>query len=594
MISSWRKGGGRLAGAVAASLILTAAACGDQAKQVSSADPSSGMFMDGTAAPPSTLAGDYMAGRFAENHHDFDSASRYFTHALSIDPDGTELMQRSVLVLGAQGRVAAAAAIAQRLLSYDDDAAVGAVIIAVSHAKTGDWAGVERSFSVPPRNGLNKVVSPLVLAWARMGEKQPDAALEALAPLKEDSRDRPLYQLHAALINDQAGRPQAANQAFDDLIANGGANVLRAAQLAADFYNRNGETAKASGLMDAYIKAHPGVARFEIDPGSRPVSDATAGLAEALFGVAGSLSQGGAGDLALVFARLGLDLKPDFPLDQILVADILQSNGRLADANEVYRSIDPRAGLYWSAQLRVAANLDAMDQVDEAIRTLDALASQRPDRPDALVGLGDLLRHHQRWNDAAVAYGRAIAAIGPLKREDWTVFYARGIALDEAKQWDRAEADFKKALELDPNQPEVLNYLGYSWIERNQNIEQARGMIEKAAAERPTNGFIVDSLGWVFYRSGQYSKAVEVLERAVELEPEDAAINDHLGDALWAVGRFDEARFQWQRALVFRPEAELKATIEKKIKDGLPVQRGSGQASSAQIVGAHVAGAPAE
>jgi len=584
MKAGWNTGGRRWAGMVAVSLMLFMAACANQAKLVSSNDPSSGMSEDSEATLPFTLSGAYLAGRFGENHHDFDAASRYFTQGLSMDPDATELMQRSVLVLGAEGRIGDASAIAERLLLYDNDAAVGAVVIATVRAKSGDWAGAERSFAAAPRNGLNKVVSPLVIAWARMGQNHPDSALQALAPLKEDSRDRPLYALHAALINDLAGRTQAASQDYADLMTSGG-GVLRAVQLAADFYQRNGEAGKAMTLMESYARAHPGAARFEIEPGLHPVPDAKAGMAEALFGVAGSLSQGGAGDLALVFGRLALDLKPDFPLDQILVADVLQQNGQLAKANDVYQSIDPKAGIYWSAQLRMAANLDSMDKVDDAVRILNALAAQHPDRPDALVGLGDLLRHHRRWSEAASAYGRAIAAIGAPRQSDWSLFYERAMALDEAKQWGEAEADLKKALELDPTQPEVLNYLGYSWIERNENMDEARGMIEKAVAERPTNGFIVDSLGWVYYRTGQYTKAVDVLERAVELEPEDAAINDHLGDALWAVGRFDEARFQWQRALVFQPEPDLKTTIEKKLKSGLPIPHVAGQASSAQMTG---------
>jgi Flp pilus assembly protein TadD len=197
------------------------------------------------------------------------------------------------------------------------------------------------------------------------------------------------------------------------------------------------------------------------------------------------------------------------------------------------------------------------------------MAEQQPQQPDALIALGDLLRRHQRWTEAAGAYDRAIAVMGKPDRSQWPIYYARGVALERAGQWNRAEADLLKALELQPDEPQVLNYLGYSWIEQGTNMERARRMIERAVQQRPTDGFIVDSLGWAFYRSGDYPKAVEALERAVELHPEDATINDHLGDALWNAGRQDEARFQWQRALVFEPEPELKSEIERKLKVGL-------------------------
>ncbi len=223
-----------------------------------------------------------------------------------------------------------------------------------------------------------------------------------------------------------------------------------------------------------------------------------------------------------------------------------------------------------------------MGEVDAAVKTLEALAAQRPDRPDALVTLGDVLRRHKRWTEAVAAYDRAVASFDKPQREQWAVYYARGVALEREKKWDLAERDFLRALELEPDEPHVLNYLGYSWIEQGTNLDQAKRMIEKAVEQRPTDGYIVDSLGWALFRAGEYKKAVEALERAVELHPEDATINDHLGDALWKVGRHEEARFQWQRALVFDPEPELRSEIEQKLNQREPPSGAVGKNAAAR------------
>jgi len=242
--------------------------------------------------------------------------------------------------------------------------------------------------------------------------------------------------------------------------------------------------------------------------------------------------------------------------------------GRLDAANDMYSQIDASAPAQLVPQLRIANNYDELHRLDDAIHTLEAATTQYPDRPDALIELGDILRRHERWTEAIAAYDRALAQVGKPDRNDWPLFYARGIAEHEANQWPRAQEDFEHALALNPDQPDVLNYLGYSWVEKGVNLERAREMIEKALSQRPTSGFMVDSLGWLFFRTGQYDKAVAEMERAIELTPDDATINSHLGDTLAAVGRIEEARYQWKRALIYNPEPDLKAELERKIKDG--------------------------
>ena len=219
-------------------------------------------------------------------------------------------------------------------------------------------------------------------------------------------------------------------------------------------------------------------------------------------------------------------------------------------------------------RLRIASNLDRLDRTEEALTRLAALANDQPDQAEALINMGDILRRHERFDEAVQAYDRAVARIPKLEKRHWRLLYSRGIALERSKKWARAEADLLKALEFDPDQPFVLNYLGYSWVEKGMHLERARDMIKTAVKLRPNDGYIVDSLGWVLYQGGEYEAAVRELERAVELRPEDPIINDHLGDALWRVGRQQEARFQWRRALGLDPEPDTVPTIENKLKQG--------------------------
>ena len=197
------------------------------------------------------------------------------------------------------------------------------------------------------------------------------------------------------------------------------------------------------------------------------------------------------------------------------------------------------------------------------------MAQREPTRPDSLIALGDLLRGEDRFAEAEAAYTRALQRVPAIDRRHWRLLYARGIAYERTKRWPQAEADLLKALELEPEQPFVLNYLGYSWVDQGLNLDRAKAMLHRAVELRPEDGFIVDSLGWAYFRLGEHDKAVTYLERAVELEPGDPVINDHLGDGYWRVGRMREARFQWQRALTFEPEPELATVIQDKLVNGL-------------------------
>jgi len=186
------------------------------------------------------------------------------------------------------------------------------------------------------------------------------------------------------------------------------------------------------------------------------------------------------------------------------------------------------------------------------------------------MALGNIERERKQYGDCARTYGRGVDSIANPARSNWTLFYFRGICFERDKQWSKAEADLKKALELYPDQPHVLNYLGYSWVDQGANLDEGMRMIKRSVEQRPDDGYIVDSLGWAWYRLGKYDEAVKQLERAVELKPVDPTINDHLGDAYWRIGRTLEAKFQWSHAKDLKPEDEELKKIEGKIQNGLP------------------------
>jgi Flp pilus assembly protein TadD len=222
-----------------------------------------------------------------------------------------------------------------------------------------------------------------------------------------------------------------------------------------------------------------------------------------------------------------------------------------------------------SSDLQIGLDLAAQEKYDEAIAHLRKLVDAHPDDIEAYAALGDGLRASKKFAEAAVAYGKAIELSGAPTKTSWLLYYDRGICLERAKQWPRAEADLRQALTLSPDQPLVLNYLGYSWVDQGINIDEAFMMLRRAVDLRPKDGYIVDSLGWAFYRMARYDDAVRTLEKAIELKPNDPTINDHLGDAYWHVGRKLEATFQWAHARDMKPDPEDLPGILKKIQTGM-------------------------
>ncbi|MSO92447.1 MAG: tetratricopeptide repeat protein [Rhodospirillales bacterium] len=531
-----------------------------------------------------SLTGNYLAGRHAQAMRDTAAAAQYMSNALKLAGEETELLQRAFLLTIADGRIKDALPMARRLNQAQPNDTVAAYTLSVEDFKTGKFESAGKHVGKLPDTGINVFLAPLMSAWALAGRGKTDEAIEALSTLTRANGSPALRDLHAGIINELAGRNVAAETFYLKVTESETGVSLRVAQLLGGLYERTGQAPKAKALYQRYLDEHPGSnlldpAGANVDAGvvaGPGVKNAAEGAAEAFFTVASSLRQQNAAETALLMGQLALYLRPDFPIMQILIADILESQERLEAANAVYGSISGASPFAWNAKLRLASNLNRLEKTDEAATRLKSMAKENPSKAAPLVNLGDILRGRQRHPEAVEAYDQAVARIKSFERRHWSLLYARGIALERSKQWDRAEADFLKALEFEPEQPYVLNYLGYSWVEKGVHLDRAMTMIRRAVELRPNDGYIVDSLGWGYYQLGDFEKAVKELERAVELRPEDPVINDHLGDAYWKVGRKQEARFQWRRSLTLKPEPELIGTIESKLERGLVEAKSGG------------------
>jgi len=404
---------------------------------------------------------------------------------------------------------------------------------------------------------------------------QTDQALTELGVLSSASGFSALHDLHAALVLDLGGRKDEAAKHYAKLVDKEA--PLRVVQLVGNFYERNGRKDDARKLYEAFRADNPESLMIEpklkaLDEGKTAapvVGDAKQGLAEALFDLGSALHHEGAEETALLFGRIALHLRPELTLARLMIGDIMESRDHHADALTEYKALEKDPVLGWAARLRAAESLGRLERNDEAIAALEQLSTERPERTDALVRLGDLYRTVKRYDEAASAYTKALERIGKPEERHWAVLYARAMSYDKIDRWPDAERDLQAALALKPNEAYLLNYLGYSWVDRGLHLDKAKGMVEKAVELRPKDGYIIDSLGWALYRLGDFEGAVTKLERAVELKPTDATINDHLGDAYWRVGRRNEARFQWNRALRTADEEPLKEQIRAKLDKGL-------------------------
>lgn len=538
--------------------------------------------------PIDSPLGSYLAGRVARHERDMASAARYFARALADDPDNVNILRQTYLSLLSEGHTEEAVRLAKRVVELRPRAPIAGLTVVIDRVRAGDFKAARKIVEALPNQGYNTLLAPLISAWVASAQGRYADAFETLGKLDQSAAFTVFREYHTALIHDIAGNNDLAEAAYRRALEAQRHGNFRVVSAFGAFYERTGRPEKARALYTAYLANKPGSlwlapALARLASGKKPerlVRDAREGVAEALVGTASALNRENALDAALLYARLALYLRPGFDFADLLLGEILDGLNQPRRAIAAYEAVPASSPLRWSAELRVATDLNELGRTDEAIARLNRMASERTDRADALIALGDILRGRERWGEAVDAYDRALSRVDVRNRRLWRPLYARGISLERSKHWNRAEKDFLAALDLAPDQPFVLNYLGYSWVDKGINLDRALKMIKRAVELRPRDGYIIDSLGWAQFRLGDYADAVIQLERAVELQPDDPTINDHLGDAYWRAGRRIEARFQWRRALVLDPTDQgMISRIERKLRLGLPrnaVADGSG------------------
>ena len=521
-------------------------------------------------------SGNYLAGRFAGKHRDNAMAAEFYGRALKTDPNNAVILERTFLLELSSGNIKEAERLAARVIAQDGRNRTARIVMGLKDFKDGRQEEARQHWQSASHGPIGELTSALLTAWSFAAEKRTEEALGALKKLSRTDSFSIYQTFHAALIADVGGFTEEARQLYERAYSSAGSS-LRVVQAYGSFLSRHGDKEKARGIYETYAKStnrHPLISKVldEDKSGEVPgpmVASPREGAAEAMFGLASALADESGIDFAIIYAQMTLDLKPVFPIALTLLADIYEDAKLYQLAIDVYERIPKDSPLRENADIQIALDLNQLDKTDDARKRLEKLIERDPTRYQPKVTLANILRGRSMFKEAAEAYSKAIGLIEKVEQRHWTVFYFRGICYERSKQWPKAEADFRKALELQPDQPLVLNYLGYSWVEQRHNLDEAFKMIRKAVELRPNDGYIVDSLGWAHYQLKQYDKAVEHLERAVELRPEDPVINDHLGDAYWRVGRKVEARFQWRHAKDLKPEPENLEKIKLKLENGL-------------------------
>lgn len=526
-----------------------------------------------------SLLGAYLAARHARVRSDLTAAADYYKRALVRDPGNELLVKQAFIVEAADGNMARAAELAQEVLTREPNYLWARIFLGVRDYKAGLKDKAEAHFKAAATAPVGELTGTLARAWVRLSANDGKGALELVEGIKAVDSAQYFYLLHKGLIADLAGERAAARAAFDKLVELDpkGFRALLAITghlaKAQDF-----ETARKA--VQRYVTLtqggnNPLVKALLSDLGAnkevpRLVANADQGLAEVFYSLGEQLAAEGRLDVGAMFLQIALDLRPGYENAQLMLASVQEVGRRFEIANKTYESISSNSPLVSEVRIRQAMNLNRLEKVDEAKLILDKMIGEDPTNIRPLTAAGDLMRAHKRFAEAVDYYTRAIKLIDKPTKQHSSYFYHRGASQERLKNWDAAEADLVRALELSPDDPLILNYLGYSWVDQNKNLKLGMQYIVKAVKLKKDDGYLVDSLGWAHYRVGDYKEAVKQLERACELAPQDPTINDHFGDSLWRVGRELEARFQWQQALSLKPEPEDEQKIRDKLVNGLP------------------------
>lgn len=517
--------------------------------------------------------GAYLSARIAADQHDMADAARFYRESLARDPADETLLELAFFYETSAGEIDEASDLAQRMITTTPDDRASRLVLAVAALKRGNYKETRNQIAKSAKGSFASLTVALIDAWASAGAGDEASATDNLKALHGLAGAESMAAFHQALVLEYLGKTAAADAAYVEAMK-ADVPAPRLINAYGRFLERSGRATDAAALYDrlstnAALAPVVAAARARMAKGDKPdamIKRAADGVAEALFGIAASLTEESSADVSVLYLRLALYLKPDFDLANILLGDRMETLQKFNDAIAAYRQVPDDSPYRRMAAIQIATDEARIDKTDEAIAELKRLAAEGPADVATWTALGDAYRSASKFAEAASAYDAAIKALGTPQKKDWPLFYARAISRDRSHDWAGAEADLQQAINLSPDEPQTLNYLGYSYVDQGRNIADALKMLEKARSLKPYDGYIVDSVGWAYYKLGRYGEAAKTLEDAILLVPGDPTINDHYGDALWKVGRKLDARFQWNHALAFGPEAGEKTEIEKKLQ----------------------------
>lgn len=549
--------------------------------------PASAKSLFATIEPAETSEGNFLAAIVAGSQRDTNSAAAYLREALRADPHNTELIERSFEAQLAGGNIEEAARLARQMLRRERNNSLARLTLAIDAMRTKQYATVRERVAMGTKGRAAEVTATLLTAWAYQGSGQTAKAMEVGDRLKGEQILVVFRDYTLGLIADVAGKSDLAEKRLRTAYDSVNGSSARIVEALVRFEARQGKKDVALAIIKQFedrAGQSPALRQLAGDieagkPVAPLVSTVQQGAAELLSVLAAEGTRSGDEIAGIVYLRLALSLDPKNDMALISLADIYERLKRYEHANQLYEKIEQASPYAAAAEVQAGLNYETLGQTDEAIRRLNDTVARRPDDVDALSALANVYRVQKRYAEAAETYTKAIDKITKPERRHWQIFYFRGAAYERLKQWDKGEADLKRALELYPDQPDVLNYIGYTWVDMKINVDKGFELLRRAVELAPRNGYIVDSLGWAYYRLGKYEDAVRELDRAVLLRPSDPTINDHLGDAYWKAGRKLEAVFQWNHARDLKPEADELEKILVKIEKGMDEDANPSEAS---------------
>lgn len=507
------------------------------------------------------LAGPFLAARMATVENDFQAAARFFVQAVAHDPQDRFLQDSALVALVSAGEIDRAVQLANRIGGDGEPTELSRLIQRADLVHAGDWDGVLADVGTPSDvDSEADLLAGMLRGWGLLGAGKAKEALAEFDRLSRLQGVAPMVNYHLALARALVGDYEGAEALLADETT--GAHILgfaARAQILAQLERRDEAVAMIEAIPGVEAEPQLLALRDRLKSGQPVAFDVVRtpadGIAQVFLTFASALASSADPEpLSLIHARLAAWLSPDTAEARLMVAQILQERQQFDLAEPEFDALRRMGQMRPAAELARIDSLSGAGRADEAGKAALSLTAAYPDLPQAWIALGDLLRQQEKFAQAVPAYDKALALLEDAPADArWFPLYARAIALERSGQFDRAEADFLAAIEIRPEQASLLNYLGYSWIDRNENLDRALALIQKAVELSPEDGYILDSLAWAYYRLGRYQEAVAPMEAAILTMSQDPLVNDHLGDIYWKVGRHREAEIQWRRALSLEP-----------------------------------------